>query len=397
MFLPIDFTFLFVTDGTKRILHLLFNYYNLMKPIDIKLDSRQRSNSSYPPSFSLNYSSLSSSVISTTSSYSSCCSSLYPATISSSLASTYLKKWSSSYRLRSKRSIHSNQDGLSVSLNVTDHPLKPNDDPKPIVKICRKQSKTEVSLIRTLVNTVSLHIKPYYPHHHHHCYHYHRHQEKPRVESIEKSSIIPLTTYSEVKIALPSSSINTSREIVSHRSREPRINPNYLRMYAVNTSARHQGMLPVTDAEIDAYDVFQNEADPDQCFVMPLLSNITIHDYDDDDFFPDEISTTIPSYTNLLKIASISRRKLWNDAILSPRQDFVDQTCNDQPICCNWDDLKLKPWERFDEFEGAVASKLDAQSAFPVNCRFKPHGLIPNTNIQYTIKGYEVSRWKDVC
>ncbi|ODV84066.1 hypothetical protein CANARDRAFT_9062 [[Candida] arabinofermentans NRRL YB-2248] len=196
------------------------------------------------------------------------------------------------------------------------------------------------------------------------------------------------------------------------RHREARLNPQFLRIYALDTSARFENCLPVTDYEVDIYeDYCQNEkvnSDRDEIeSIDSYCSSLCTEDEEDDDDFLGCFDNRFTSdqkrkKLELIKIASISRHKLWNNVILNPRADCplheshyiaVNEACESSNTR-KQEQLPIKrkslPWLNLSDATTIATSNKLSNKPFSL----KSHGYLSNSyGIQYVVKGYVNERW----
>ncbi|ODV88280.1 hypothetical protein CANARDRAFT_26438 [[Candida] arabinofermentans NRRL YB-2248] len=160
------------------------------------------------------------------------------------------------------------------------------------------------------------------------------------------------------------------------KSREPRINSNFLRLYAQDYTSKSQNLLAITEYEIDLYqqDLIESELNDLDTFLNQF-------DY----------SNSPPNFKTDLKIGLLSREKLWFNVILPPRNDtplsqqqsHINYVYNPSSSKTNNNPLvvrnngKYKPWLQFQD---------QNQQAF------KPYGNMAN-DVQFTVKGWCNERW----
>lgn len=156
------------------------------------------------------------------------------------------------------------------------------------------------------------------------------------------------------------------------RNKEPRINSQFLRLYAYEASSRKKGLLPeITQDE-------ENELLMDQRQLSVNSSNIT--SLSDKEF------------------AIIVRQRLWNCVVLPPREDstffhtpeYVYYDENNQQI-----DEKNSLMRKLNDIKPSV--KLEDEENYNLsdskrNTALKPRGTLYN-NVQFIVKGWCNSRW----
>lgn len=189
--------------------------------------------------------------------------------------------------------------------------------------------------------------------------------------------ILPLETFHTAYKALDE---HYAKEFnTAPRSRECRINPSFLRFFAIDASIKKKYSKQLLDGS--TIDYFQYE------FLNSGYSSL------------DEYLSTInpADMTTTLKFQLLSRDKMWSKVVLPPRADmFYNQSSNslrepyikvkNEPIengSLVRENGKVMPWLKLDDC--AIQNK---------RC-FSPSGTLPN-NIQYTVKNWEKKRWSPI-
>ncbi|CDK25354.1 unnamed protein product [Kuraishia capsulata CBS 1993] len=176
------------------------------------------------------------------------------------------------------------------------------------------------------------------------------------------------------------------------RSREPRINSSFLRVYALDYSSKAIGLLNVTEDEIDLY---QQCIEQKQCLQSipdtdSLSSDDSLDSYESDDqhYLPYHIYQK----RDELRLALMSREKLWSNVILPPRDDqFADSSLFKSKYACLSEvgvsnsrtrmNSSILPWINY------------SQSKMGSNGCLRPYGTIGDT--QFVVKGWVDQRWAE--
>lgn len=180
----------------------------------------------------------------------------------------------------------------------------------------------------------------------------------------------------------------------TRRVREHRINSLYLLQYATDTSARSKGFLTsIDDKEIDIFDelllekyseltdsseLCDNDRLFDTIFYWKLKNRLQVFD---------PYRTIDKQFLFHLKLASISRYKLWTTSFLQPRTDAVptmSSITNDIYPNASLDTCQV-PWLNI----------KDLKSGKAINRFTKSAGLLKGSNVQYVSKKCQSKRW--VC
>lgn len=146
----------------------------------------------------------------------------------------------------------------------------------------------------------------------------------------------------------------------------------------MNNSAKNKGLLPVSSDEIDVYERLSEDCG------FKLSGVHKPFDDDDDDFLDEKISMLSEvdkmdhTYLEILHVAALARDKIWNSAVLPPRQDSIPRYGTLVPRIRSTPEIK--PWGRLNDFKSASN---------------KPYGLVHKTHTQYMSKKFTDSRW--VC
>ncbi|GAV27399.1 hypothetical protein PMKS-000866 [Pichia membranifaciens] len=163
---------------------------------------------------------------------------------------------------------------------------------------------------------------------------------------------------------------------VAPRSRECRINPAFLRFFAINESIKRSCSRQLLD--VSTVDYHQYE------FINSGCSSL------------DEYLSSVDSEgrTATLKFQLLSRDKMWSEVVLPPRSDiFYNKTYKSfrEPYV----KVKNEPIENGSlvRENGKVMPWLNLNDCAMQNKRcFSPSGTLKG-NIQYTVKNWEKKRW----
>jgi hypothetical protein len=180
------------------------------------------------------------------------------------------------------------------------------------------------------------------------------------------------------------------------KSRECRINPNFLKFYAIDSTIKykHKDQL-LNDETIDFYqhqfmksncktiDEFltQVEISIDEAFSMPNPGNNT---------------PQVNHLHKLIKYSISSRDKMWNKVVLQPRTD----TFSNHKLTTSTSSMYVKTTDTNDGSLVRATNKimpwfnLDDCAAMNKKCLY-PRGILQN-NVQYTAKNWANRRWTPV-
>lgn len=217
---------------------------------------------------------------------------------------------------------------------------------------------------------------------------------------------IPLVTFSQTFEALPLFNQNllinspndecilpTLLNGKYRRVREMRSNPKYLLHFSLENRAKETGLLNLSPEEIDVFDdlllerynevLFQDEGKGvstndlfDELFIWRLkteLNSIGINKQVENNYISD------------LKLASLSRYKLWSSVTLNPRDDEVPNFNNiTKDIYPNTSLINCRvPWLNINDVKSGKAIEKFTKAA----------GLLKSSNIQYISKNCSSKRW----
>ncbi|KAF6012300.1 hypothetical protein HII12_002453 [Brettanomyces bruxellensis] len=202
------------------------------------------------------------------------------------------------------------------------------------------------------------------------------------------------TVYSAIPreegIAISGSRISgrlTGKSTLGAKGREPRINSEFLKFYALDYSCRVQDYLRISDQELDLYD---REYEESGCSCIDeFLDRYIICNEDSDDSFDSVSSVDVAKFRNCLKLSLLSRHKLWNNVILPPREDLPNcirgRYVHETHPSVNGAGLvrtggKYMPWLNITDFGSS------ARKSIP------PCGKMAD-GTQFTVKGWCNERW----
>jgi hypothetical protein len=159
------------------------------------------------------------------------------------------------------------------------------------------------------------------------------------------------------------------------RNKEPRINSQFLRLYAYEASSRKKGLLPEISQDEENELLYHQQQQP-----QPVIDSNSM------------------AYMSQKEFAIIVRQRLWNCVVLPPKDE---QPCFNNPeyVYCNnmvnpQDEANslmkevgtVKPWVKLDDEENYRLSDVRR------NTVLKPRGKLYN-NVQFIVKGWCNSRW----
>ncbi|KAH3671047.1 hypothetical protein OGAPHI_000758 [Ogataea philodendri] len=184
----------------------------------------------------------------------------------------------------------------------------------------------------------------------------------------QETVAIPLQTFNvESRSTKPQKS---TVSVAPVRAREPRINSNFLRVYALDYTSKKNSRLGLSDYEIDLY--YQE-------FYESGLDSF-------DEFLDDAGYELTPALRTQLKLGVLSRDKLWNNVILPPRSDSAQHTREKYFLC----DARANPRVRT---SGKFVPWLNLQNFNNNNNKcVRPYGHISNQT-QFTVNGWCNERW----
>lgn len=171
------------------------------------------------------------------------------------------------------------------------------------------------------------------------------------------------------------------------KTREPRINSEFLKFYALDYSCRIHDYLRISDPELDLY---QREYEESGCeSIDEFLDRYIVCNDDSDDDFDSVSRDDVAKFRNCLRLSLLSRHKLWKKVILPPREDlpncargrYVHESCPS----VNGAGLvrtkgKYMPWLNITDFGSS------ARKSIP------PCGRMAD-GTQFTVKGWCNERW----
>lgn len=199
----------------------------------------------------------------------------------------------------------------------------------------------------------------------------------------------------------------------TRRFREERINPDYLRQYAIDSSCRNKGLYNITDEELNIFDEFLFQYYSPDTQQVDSLADAELFEFNlryylnslasSDTFFrklPPNQTLSI-EYLTELKLASITRYKLWEYSKLKPRDDELPSLTSfiNSFSCRNIFDLEselssesmskqIVPWLKFGETVNNFRLRQEKKK------RLAGVGLQGNPCIQYVSKGCINLRWE---
>ncbi|GMM32954.1 hypothetical protein DASC09_002790 [Saccharomycopsis crataegensis] len=223
-------------------------------------------------------------------------------------------------------------------------------------------------------------------------------QSKPA--NVEQCEIVPLKTFNIQTIPLANnwdlvdsmpSNIN-SEEAVGYpfnNCRSIRSSPLFLKLYAIEKTAQSKRLIP---------NIFKSEEESS--------NHSMYHFYDDDDEDSDDEEEEEDNYCTskeYFALGEAAKLKLFKQIKLQPREDlpiesslknveYIDvagRQDDDTSLINNFgskhDDIT--PWMKFD------SNAINARKRPLVT--LKAHGVMKNSNVQFTVKGYANPRWVD--
>lgn len=184
---------------------------------------------------------------------------------------------------------------------------------------------------------------------------------------------VQLQTYRTVYSAIPRPEKLTSLHSSDMaKVREPRVNSEFLKFYALDYSCKQGGYLKITDQELDLY---QQEYLDSGCKDMDEFL---------DRYFEAGVEE-VSQFKDNLKLSLLSRDKLWKNVILPPRNDLPQYSKKQYMHDPHFKGTglvrtggKFMPWLNIDDFE--------SKKSIP------PYGRLSN-GTQFTVKGWCNTRW----
>lgn len=201
------------------------------------------------------------------------------------------------------------------------------------------------------------------------------------LEPQQKFHDVQMQTYKTVFSTLP---VVEKRPIAvrpetSTKPREVRINPDFLKFYAIDFSCRCRNYLRLTDQELDLYQ---------QEFVESGYESIDVFL---DDYIVDSYESScdpeVSRFRQSLKVGLMSRQKLWSGVILPPRQDVMKRQQTYFPTTKGASLVsqrgKFLPWLNLNDFDSLGKTTIP------------PYGQLAS-GVQFTVKGWCNSRFASV-
>ncbi|KAG7807659.1 hypothetical protein KL921_003954 [Ogataea angusta] len=189
----------------------------------------------------------------------------------------------------------------------------------------------------------------------------------PRAKTPEPVAI-PLQTFSiESRLMKTQKSYTPAAPT---RAREPRINSNFLRVYALDYCCKNAGHLQLSDYEIDLYYQEYYESGMESF----------------DEYLDEAGYEMSPVLRQQLKLGVLAREKLWNSVILPPRNDPICHvrekyvSCDKRANALVRTSGKFVPWLNLQDFDSNNKKCV------------RPNGHTANLT-QFTVKGWCNERW----
>lgn len=186
--------------------------------------------------------------------------------------------------------------------------------------------------------------------------------------------LLPLETFHTAYKAIDER--HDRNNIIVPRSRECRINPLFLRFFAINESIKKNCSSELLDGSTVDYHQYE--------FINSGCSSL-------DEYLS---SFNFEEKTTTLKFQLLSRDKMWSEVVLPPRSD-ISYNKNYKSFRDPYVKVKNKPIENGSlvRENGKVMPWLNLNDCAMQNKRcFSPSGTLPG-NIQYTVKNWEKKRW----
>lgn len=162
------------------------------------------------------------------------------------------------------------------------------------------------------------------------------------------------------------------------KPRECRINPTFLKFFAIYKSIQSNSLDKASDSTVEYY---YNE------FTKSKYLNI--------DVFLNNLNVGDLEMRNSIKFNILSRDKMYTNIILSPRKDIYQNRNIQTTTKCNYQKTEDDEFTAIDgsliREHGKVMPWHNLQTAKNRKC-FSPVGVLPN-NTQYTAKNWENKRW----
>ncbi|KAH3677162.1 hypothetical protein WICPIJ_009031 [Wickerhamomyces pijperi] len=171
-----------------------------------------------------------------------------------------------------------------------------------------------------------------------------------------------LTTF-KITTSFPNTTTSTD-----HKSRESRINPEFLKLYAFETSARMKGLLKNVDQIGDTSSINLSKI-KDRKLVLSLKVREKLWN-----------NVVLPPRDDNLPVANNSNSEYVNENIVDQNDSLVSIVSVKNNSSLLTDGLKIKPWlQLHDLMENSSRS-------------IKPKGYL-NGNTQFTVKGWTNKKW----
>ncbi|QPG73931.1 hypothetical protein FOA43_001246 [Brettanomyces nanus] len=205
-------------------------------------------------------------------------------------------------------------------------------------------------------------------------------------ESRSQFHDIQLKTFKTVLSTLPVvEKMHPMSGNIATKAREPRINSEFLKVYALDYSCRLRNYLKISDQELDLY---QQEFLDSGCeSIDKFLNEYIVGDNGEED------SLNAKQFRETLKLSLLARDKLWKNVILPPRDDLPQytkkhyvqqlekpQTSAGSGACLVRTQGKFMPWLNINDFDSKSKKSIP------------PYGRLANGD-QFTVRGWCNERW----
>ncbi|VEU20312.1 DEKNAAC101106 [Brettanomyces naardenensis] len=197
---------------------------------------------------------------------------------------------------------------------------------------------------------------------------------------------VPMQTYKTIFSSIPvlekmpvKSETNLN---AAAKPREPRINSEFLKFYALDYSCKLCDYLKIS---VDELDMYQQEFIDSGCRTIDeFLDEYIVSEREGVD--PQDVR----NFRDGLKLSLLSRDKLWRNVILPPRNDLSQpikrhyiqeaEGNGNNSSCLVRTRGKFMPWLNIDDFDS------NGKKSIP------PYGILAN-GAQFTVKGWCNERW----
>lgn len=254
----------------------------------------------------------------------------------------------------------------SYRINTNDHPLFVDDEDEDWDNVIEKRQTSPQTVQLDFGESFMQYLKSkatqLYTHYTEKTIDIQYYTQTQQLETF-KTTLCPINTYQEIEY-IPTNS----------KPRESRINPAFLKFFAIYKSIKSS---PLDDSSNSTVDFYYYEF---------------IHsDFNDIDHFLDSFNITDSKLRTNIKFNILSRDKMYSNVILSPRKDMYQTIQTSKSNYTKLFDSNLPHGSLIRENGKVMPWHHHSLNVNTKKC-FTPKGLLPN-NTQYTVKNWENTRW----